>query len=165
MSDNILDDDIKKYARFRKPVTLKVDQEAWGHLCDELHKKASIGTFMIIGLGVVVSFFVGSLVFLAAVIFGVFISISARRRFGHLRTLGEHTFTISNTEIVDSFGEEKQIIPINKIKKAEVHSWGLELDTKASRKMVDKNINEGKILIPCKVKDYGRVLATFEELI
>ncbi len=164
MSDKILDDNIR-FARFRKPVTLEVDKEAWSKLCDELHKKANIGTFIIIAIGTIVAFFVSSLVFIASVGFGIFISINARKRFNHLRTLGEHTFTISSAQIVDNFGASKQTIPLNKIKKAEVHSWGLELDTKTSRKTADKDQNEGRILIPCKVKDYGRVLATFEEII
>ena len=164
MSDKILDEDVA-YARFKKPVTLLVNKESWIAVCDELRTKAAIGTFIFVGLSAVVSIFTfGILVFIASLGVGVFINIGLRRKFAQLKSLVDHRYTISNDQIIDEFEGVKQILLFSKIKDIEFHNWGVELDIKTNRKMSDKSPNEGRIMIPREVNDYGRVVATFEYL-
>ncbi len=169
MPDNILDENTKS-VRFKKPVTLKVDKMAWELLCDELQRKATIGTFIILAVGIVVSLIsgfllgsVGSLVLLACFGFAIFLNMGVRKRFKLLRELSDHTFIISSSQIIEEHDDEKKIIPFNKIKDIEFHNWGVELDTKKNRKPSEKDTS-GLIKIPRMVNDYGRVLATFEHL-
>ena len=54
MPDNILDENTQ-YARFKKPVNLVVNKMAWALLCDELQRKSTIGTFIILAVGIVVA--------------------------------------------------------------------------------------------------------------
>lgn len=164
MSDKILDDGTH-FARFKKPIILSVNKESWITVCDELRRKAAIGTLIFVAISAVVAMFTfGILVFVASMGVGVFINIGLRRKFSHLETLANHTFTISSSQIIDEFESKKQIIPFSKIKDIEFHNWGVELDTKANRKASEKNPVEGKIMIPREVNDYGRVVATFEDL-
>lgn len=163
MSDKT--DTVVQYAKFKKPVTLTVDQESWISVCDELRRKAAIGTFVFVAMSAVVAIFTfGILVFVAAMGLGIFINMGLRKRFAFLKSLGAHTFTISSNQIIDEFDGNKVIVPFSKIKEVEFHNWGVELDTKSNRKRSEKESTEGKIMIPKEVNDYGRVLATFENL-
>ncbi len=164
MSEDLLDDNVQ-YARFKKPVTLLVNKEAWLGLCDELQGKAAKGTFIFIAISIVISIFTfGMLLFVAALGIGIFINVGIRRRFNYLKTLADHSYVISNNQVIDIFEGEKQIIPFSKIKDIEFHNWGVDVDTKANRKMADRSTNDGRIMIPRTINDYGRVIATFEYL-
>lgn len=164
MSENILDDE-KSYAKFRKPVTLKVNRLNWEKTCDDLQKRSTIGTFIFLAFGVIVSVFFGGIMVLAASVgFAIFLNIGVRRRFNDLRSLKEHRFTISSQQIVQIIGDQKQMIPFQKIQHIEFHNWGVEIDTKKNRKMADKDQTKGLIKIPRDVEEYGRVVATFKAL-
>jgi len=163
MSEELLDDEIR-YTKFRKPVAIQVDKEEWEKICDELQRKATIGTFIFLAVGVVVSLFVGIIVLIAFFGVTIFLNMNVRKRFTHLRSLSNHTYTISANQIIHKHQGKTETIPFNKIKHMEIHNWGLELDTQRNRKMADKNADKGRVLIPKAVNEYGRVLATFKAL-
>lgn len=156
-------EDKKEFARFKKPTTLTVDQKQWEYNCDELRKKAAIGTFIFIAISAVVSIFTfGILVFVLAMGVAVFINVSIRKKFNELKSLDNHRYTISSSQIIEEVAGKKQIIPFSKIQEIDFQNWGIEIDTKKNRKASDKS--EGLIKIPNAVNDFGRVIATFKHL-
>ena len=154
MKDQILDNELF-FEDFKVPQTYRVHAEKWVKICDELQRKSLIGIFIVLGFGLLISYFLGMIVLVGIVFFGVWSFFSLSKRFDALRSLTEHSYVISSSQISDQSPDGNKTILYNEIKNMEVHGYGIDLESK---------LNKEKITIPVAINDYDRILSLMNHI-
>ena len=70
MKDQILDNELF-FEDYKVPQTYRVHSEKWLKICDELRRKSLIGIFIVLGFGLLISYFLGMIVLVGIIFFGV----------------------------------------------------------------------------------------------
>lgn len=156
MKSELLDD---LPPELKLPYEFHVNKEQWETKLEELSKKSTIGTLIILALGLLINFLFGRgspTIFLIAVL--MLFSVARFKEKRELSSIGDNRYVLSRELIsVSNPSMELKKIEIKNLIRVEKHHWGLELLSKSDKK-------KESLRIPLTVPKYSELIKHFKSL-
>ena len=141
------------------PYEFQVNKEQWETKLEELSKKSTIGTLIIIAIGLLFNFlFGGGMPTLVLIAVLMMFSVARLKEKRELSSISENSYVLSQERIsVSSPTKEIKIIDRKNLIRVQKHNWGLELHSKSDNQ-------KDSLRIPHAVPRYNEVVKHFKNL-